>query len=264
MRKIGEQAFVWDPNPYMVNSSTPGVPNRTAAEAQALFLEGWAEQQFTGADAGVARQVQALWTAYFELPWIVSGSSDEMLAGTIGSLAAGLAGDLNHNFSVSTKTEQGASSAEKRLVAAGLANATAIHTSATGLLATIPAARQQFFKSHILLQSAIQRYSVEVVSALANATLVLAASPHPTPASVAAASVDVQHALDTLDLLFQAERDAEGDGEWRGVYWADRHRFTNYQARRRQVLGLRAVLAKSLYTPATQIDCCQMEYAYQW
>ena len=48
------------------------------------------------------------------------------------------------------------------------------------------------------------------------------------------------------------------------MYWADRHRFTNYQARRRQVLRLRAALAKSPYDPDPQIDCCQMEYAYQW
>ena len=48
------------------------------------------------------------------------------------------------------------------------------------------------------------------------------------------------------------------------MYWADRHRFTNYQARRWQVLRLRAALAKSPYNPDTQIDCCQMEYAYQW
>lgn len=44
-------SFVWDMSPYEVNSSTPGVPNRTADEAQALFLDGWVVQQFTGADA---------------------------------------------------------------------------------------------------------------------------------------------------------------------------------------------------------------------
>ena len=47
-------------------------------------------------------------------------------------------------------------------------------------------------------------------------------------------------------------------------YWADRHRFTNFQARRRQILRLAAALDRLPYAPATQIDCCQMEYAYQW
>ena len=32
-------SFVWDPEPYLVNSSTPGVPNRTAAQSQAAFLQ---------------------------------------------------------------------------------------------------------------------------------------------------------------------------------------------------------------------------------
>ena len=48
------------------------------------------------------------------------------------------------------------------------------------------------------------------------------------------------------------------------MYWGDRHRFTNFQARRRQVLALRASLNRSHYAPASMIDCCQMEYAYQW
>lgn len=44
-------SFVWDMSAYEVNSSTPGVPNRTADEAQGLFLDGWVVQQFAGADA---------------------------------------------------------------------------------------------------------------------------------------------------------------------------------------------------------------------
>lgn len=70
--------------------------------------------------------------------------------------------------------------------------------------------------------------------------------------------------MEALDALFAAERDAEGSGQWRGLYWADRHRFTNFQARRRQVLRLQAALTQRNYSPASQIDCCQMEYAYQW
>ena len=53
------------------------------------------------------------------------------------------------------------------------------------------------------------------------------------------------------------------------MYWADRHRFTNFQARRREALHAQAALMK--YKSGVgkggddvQIDCCQMEYAYQW
>ena len=221
-------------------------------------------QQFEGAAPVVVQGIAALWAGYFDLPWIQQGASDEMLAGVIGNVAGGLRGDLARNFSVSAKTEQAARQGQK-LADEGLANATALHQAAAELLKQIPAARQQFFKSHLLVQSAIQRFSVQAIANLCNATATLAAGgATPSPAAAAAAAVLVNRSLAAFDLLFQAERDAEGSGEWRGMYWADRHRFTNYQARRREVLALQAALARSLYTPATQIDCCQMEYAYQW
>jgi hypothetical protein len=46
--------FVWDPTLYEVNSSTPGVPNRTADEAQQVFLHDWVAQQFPLAGVDVA------------------------------------------------------------------------------------------------------------------------------------------------------------------------------------------------------------------
>ena len=65
-------------------------------------------------------------------------------------------------------------------------------------------------------------------------------APAPSPANRSAAAAAVGAALASMDALFAAERAAEGSGlagptPWRGLYWADRHRFTNFQARRRQV-----------------------------
>jgi hypothetical protein len=54
----------------------------------------------------LSQELVQLWTDYFSLPWIVRGQSDEALAGTIGSLAQDMAGDLAHNFSISAKTLQ--------------------------------------------------------------------------------------------------------------------------------------------------------------
>ena len=105
-------AFVWDPTPYLVNSSGTGadvgVPNRTANQSQELFLQAWAEQQFSGlktekdgsqnsssGDDTLQRIVQ-LWRGYFELPWVARGQSDEMLGGSIGGIASSLAADLAH------------------------------------------------------------------------------------------------------------------------------------------------------------------------
>ena len=114
---------------------------------------------------------------------------------------------MNRNFSVSSKTLQTAQNGIK-LSASGLATATQIHESAVALIAKIPVSRQQFLRSHLVVQSAIQRYAVSAIQNLANATLILAADSVPTSESVSAANADVNAALSDMDKLFAAERDA--------------------------------------------------------
>ena len=186
----------------------------------------------------------------------------------MGGIAGDLAADLTHNFSISDKTLTAATQGQQ-LARDGAANATSLHEDALALLPRVPEPRQQFFKSHILVQSAMQRFSVDIIGALANATLSLAETSTPSPAAVSSALADVNAALHGFDGLFAAERAAEGDAEWRGMYWADRHRFTNYQARRREALHVQAALMRlqsglGRGGDDVQIDCCQMEYAYQW
>ena len=256
-------AFVYDPRPYLVNSSGEGhIPNRTAAQAQAIFLTKWVAQQYTGTDPSTLSRIAELWTQYFELSWIQRGSSDEMLGGYIGNIATRLASDLGRDAgNISTKTIQYASDAA-RIAQSGLSQAEQLHEAATALASDVPNTRIQFFRSHLLLQSAIQRFGVVTIAHLSNATFALV--NHTGPEAKQVAQTEIKGALEALDALFAAERAAEGSGEWRGLYWADRHRFTNFQARRREVLRLQAALAQQTYSPASQIDCCQMEYAYQW
>ena len=227
-----------------------------------MFLKKWVDQQFTGAGADTAATIAVLWTRYFELEWVAEGRSDEFLGGQMGGIAGDLAKDLATNFSISDKTLQAATNGAK-LAGAGAPNATALHEDALALLPKVPAARHQFFKSHILVQSAMQRFSVDIIGALANATLTLAKTATPSADAVASALADVNAALTGFESLFAAERAAEGDAEWRGMYWGDRHRFTNFQARRREVLHVQAVLMK--YKSGlgkggddVQIDCCQV------
>ena len=52
-------------------------------------------QQFPTAAATTQAAIGSLWTQYFELPWIVSGSSDEMLGGQIGGIAGNLVGGIH-------------------------------------------------------------------------------------------------------------------------------------------------------------------------
>jgi hypothetical protein len=156
-----------------------------------------------------------------------------MLGGQIGGIASSLAADLDRNFSVTAKTLVEAQAGVK-LAESGLDAAVVLHEAAVSLLPQLPPQRQQFLRSHLLLQAAIQRYAVTAISHLANATVTLAAAGSPaTSASAQVALADVAAALAAIDALFQAERAAEGSGEWRGLYWADRHRFTNFQVRRR-------------------------------
>eukprot|EP00039_Didymoeca_costata_P025343 m.13034 g.13034 ORF g.13034 m.13034 type:complete len:885 (+) comp4775_c0_seq1:181-2835(+) len=253
-------SFVWDASSYEVNSSSPSVPNRTAAQAQYLFLTDWATQNFNGANSSVVAQIALCWQAYFSLPWIGNGGSDEFLAGTVGNLAEGLAADVNN---ISAKTVTAAKQAIQNIVLPGLANATKVHEQAMDLVNSIPSNRLQFYKSHLLVQSAMQRYFVEAISHLSNATLLLANNTA-SPAAQHAAMQETQGALNAFESMMAAQRMAEGTGEWRGMYWGDRHRFTNVQARRRQILRVQAALSEVNYAPNPMIDCCQMEYAYQW
>jgi len=259
-------SFVWDPTPYVVNASGPGQVNRTGDEAEALFMKDWTAQQFTGADAATQAAISSAWTSYFELPWIARGSSDEMLGGQIGGLAGSLMQDLAKKPRNITAATVAAAQRAMTMVASGLANATKIHSAAVQLLSSagLPPSRVQFLKSHLFVQSGMQQHSVEAIAALANATLSLVSSNGVDPTEIAAAVKQVQAALVAMNLLFAKQRAGEGDGEWRGMYWADRHRFTNFQARRREIVSLLAVLQTVPYNPATQIDCCQMEYSYQW
>jgi hypothetical protein len=150
-------AFVWEPLPYLVNGSLGAKVNQTADEAQSAFLVKWVAQQFTGADATTAAAIGELWRRYFELEWVAEGRSDEYLGGQMGGIATGLSADLLRNFSISDKTLTEATQGFA-LWSTGHSNATALHADATALLASVPEPRQQFFRSHILVQSAMQHF----------------------------------------------------------------------------------------------------------
>jgi hypothetical protein len=57
-------------------------------------MADWAQEQFATADIATQASVAELWTDYFKLGWIAGGASDEMLGGSIGAIAGGLASDV--------------------------------------------------------------------------------------------------------------------------------------------------------------------------
>ena len=258
--------FVWNPDAYRVPAGDAG----GGRAQQGAFLRAWAAQQFRTSDTTLLDGVAQLWEGYFtNLTYISAGESDEHVAGVLGGLADGLAGDLAAHANVSAKT---AAAARSALAFAGgaLPAATSLHAAAEAIAASgaVPPARAPFFAAHGLLQTAMQRHSLEAVAHLAHAALNVTA-PAPSPANRSAAAAAVGAALASMDALFAAERAAEGSGlagptPWRGLYWADRHRFTNFQARRRQVRHVATALRGDPFThDDVMIDCCQTEYAYQ-
>lgn len=123
-------------------------------------------QQYTGTDPETLSKIAELWAQYFELSWIQRGSSDEMLGGYIGNIATRLASDLTRDaVNVSTKTME-AASLGARLAQSGLSQAVQLHEAAIALASTVPNTRIQFFRSHLLLQSAIQRFGVVAITHL--------------------------------------------------------------------------------------------------
>eukprot|EP01043_Picozoa_sp_COSAG02_P065113 COSAG02_NODE_9725_length_2131_cov_22.852854_2_plen_197_part_01 len=144
-------SFVWEPAAYLVDGTVG--KNQTADQAQTVFLDQWTAQQFRGADTSTASAISDLWRRYFELEWVEQGRSDEFLGGQMGNIANSLTGDLQHNFSVGDKTRTEAMQGAM-LYATGHGNASALHEDATALLEHVPEGRQQFYRSHILVQSA--------------------------------------------------------------------------------------------------------------
>ena len=89
-----------------------------------------------------------------------------MLGGYIGNIATRLASDLTRDaVNVSTKTME-AASLGARLAQSGLSQAVQLHEAAIALASTVPNTRIQFFRSHLLLQSAIQRFGVVAITHL--------------------------------------------------------------------------------------------------
>ena len=266
-------AFVYDPRPYFVGGGMTGVPNRTDDAAEQSFLTNWTAQYYDdtqadthahqqakeedteeegtggktvaamevvaqtggGGGAPVLGSIAALWTRYFNISWVQGGASDEMLGGMIGGIANAVAVDLARNFSITAATVQQADRGAK-VASQGMDDAVAIHADAAALLPSVPADRQQFFKSHLLVQSAMQRFAIQAISHLANATyaLVNGAAVNgggrptltlfpplpstPSPAAVKEAAAHVTLALNAMDAMFAAQRAAEGVGEWHGMY----------------------------------------------
>lgn len=114
-----------------------------------------------------------------------------------------------------------------------------LRTCTKKALATkIPPRRLQFYTSHMLWQVACQYFGVVAIAELSKS--LIAAGGGSGADAIAHANASVA----ALDSLFEAQRAAEGTGEWSGLYYGDRLDYTNMQSRRRSVVGYQHALLK--------------------
>jgi hypothetical protein len=219
--------FAWDPTKFAPDG------NATDWEAvQQAYLETWATTEY-GADSG--KQAAALYAAYFAIPHVFAGRSDEWIGASLGKLGGAGSQAIRAHGVIDNATRTSALAAAAA-VAPSLVPCAALWGEVTALAPSIPARRQQFYSRHMLWPSACQHFGVVAIHALASS--LLAADGSLEAISHANAS------MAALDSLFAAQRAAEGAGEWSGLYSADRLPYTTLQSRRRAVLDYQAALLK--------------------
>lgn len=223
--------FAWDPERFAPDSS--GSWN----SSQRAYLLDWSQRQY---GAAVASSAADIYEAYFNLPHIVHGNSDEWIGGTIGKLAGAATSDIRRAGVTSNTTVASAAKAREQ-AAVSLAPAQALLQAAVALAPRIPSSRAGFYASHVTWPTTCQYYGPLAITALADAVAAAA-----SPAGTAEAAQHVAAALAAFDAMFAAQRAAEGAGEWNGVYWGDRLEYTNLQGRRRSLLALAVALNSTL------------------
>ena len=231
-------AFAWDPQQFVAEQ---GDWNAT----QLTFLKKWSLVQYGDA---VADEAAALYADYFNIPHVHDGLSDEWIGALLGNLGGGGAQALHSQGTIDNATKSAAAKALAQ-VQASLPACAALHSGALALAAKVPSRRQQFYRRHMLWNSACQHFGAVAISELSQSLLAFADDPYTEfgATSARATTAAIAHAnasLAALDSLFEAQRAAEGSGEWSGLFYGDRLPYTTLQSRRRSVLQYREALLK--------------------
>lgn len=233
-------AFAWDPQQFVAEK---GDWNAT----QLSFLKNWSLVQYE-ADEAVADEAAALYADYFAIPHVHDGLSDEWIGRLLGTLGGGGAQALHSQGTIDNATKTAAAKALAQ-VQPSLPACAALHSGALALVAKVPSRRQQFYRRHMLWNSACQHFGTLAISELSQSLLAFPDSQVIESGAEGArdATVAIAHAnasLAALDSLFEAQRAAEGSGEWSGLFFGDRLPYTTLQSRRRSVLQYREALLK--------------------
>jgi hypothetical protein len=253
--------LAWDPSPWNATDDY----NATARAWYARF-----GRDYVGlADGdGSASAYAAMWEAYFNVPYVFAGNSDNLLAqlviGSARAVAAAWATGKGVDAATAAKVRSYAGQVDAPAAEPAFA---ALNATAWALLAAVPPARRGFYASHVLVQFATHAASLTALNALiAAAGALQPAAPGGPPPDPAAGAAAVASALAAFDALLAVRRVTEGDaGAWaaqggstpivnipaayplRGFYLADQ--LSNMQAARGALATLALSLAQPLRAP---------------
>ena len=156
---------------------------------------------------------------------------------SLGRLSGAGSSDLNNQGWPLTNASRAQAQSKLEAVLPSLAPCASLHEAASAFAPQIPARRQEFYARHMLWPVACQHFGVVAITELARSML---AADLDLPSAI----VHVNASIAAIDALFEAQRAAEGSGQWSGVYYGDRLEYTNLQGRRRSVLNYQAALLR--------------------
>ena len=190
--------LAWDPSPWNATQDF----NATARAWYARFAADYA-----GLDAANAAIYAEMWEGYFNIPYVFSGTSDNLLARLGAEAAEAIAADWVRGAGVSPATSKKVAGDAAQVSAPdSLATLLALNTTAMMLLQAVPPARRGFFVSHVLVQLSTH---IAVVNALVQ--LEVAAGVLTNASAGGAGLPFVEAALQGLDTLLTLRRVTEGD-----------------------------------------------------
>ena len=213
-------AFSWDPTPFQ---------NGTPITAANSFYASWGAAQHglppSAATSPSMLEFASIWSAYFQLPYIQTGHSDQFISLQTIGFATAAAPSIRKSGSVPANLVSAAAAAVTLLSnntdpsGKSVSSATAaLLARALALRAALPPSRAGFFTSHTLLQMTLQARGVAIMVNVSTA-LTAAARGDFTTAAAASAAADAA-AQDLLTAMREAEL-ASAPDVWRGMYASD-------------------------------------------
>eukprot|EP00040_Diaphanoeca_grandis_P030556 m.180759 g.180759 ORF g.180759 m.180759 type:complete len:817 (-) comp32035_c1_seq2:48-2498(-) len=214
--------LAWDPKKFSGNANT----------TQMQFFKDFSTRMF---GQNVSSAVAEIYLAYFTLPHVVAGRSDEFMGETLRKLSGSARADLKNRGNMSNTTILLAQQTLQGITPS-LKPCTDALAAAMALQPSIQQHNRQFYDAHVVYQTSLQNFGIVAIEQLAMSILGFGGS------NATDSLARAQAAMDALTSLFASQRTAEGSGSWRGLFAGDRLSYAGLQDTRRAVLNYQRIL----------------------